>query len=83
MLLDACGAGQYVGCVLNIDNFDASNQVYTWPGEGDDMIFIDGEAWPPSLHGTGTEDYFGAAWGFPSGEYDGPYHGISLGSDVQ
>ena len=29
------------------------------------MIFIDGEAWPPSLHGTGTEDYFNAAWGFP------------------
>lgn len=26
------------------------------------MIFIDGEAWPPSLHGTGTEDYFNLAW---------------------
>ncbi len=83
VILDAEGTGQYVGCVLNIDNFDSSNQYYTWPGEGDDMIFIDGEPWPPSLHGTGTEDYFGAAWGFPSGEYDGPYHGISLGSDVQ
>jgi hypothetical protein len=47
------------------------------------MIFIEGETWPPSLHGTGTEDYFGCSWGFPSGEYDGPYHGISLGSDVQ
>ena len=35
------------------------------------------------LHGTGTEDYFCAAWGFPSGEYDAPYHGISLGSDPQ
>ena len=66
VILDTEGAGHYVGCVLNIDNFDASNQVYTWPGEGDDMIFIDGEAWPPSMHGTGTEDYFGMAWGFPS-----------------
>lgn len=83
VILDAEGKGQYVGCLLNIDDFDASNQVYTWPGEGDDMIFIDGEKWPPSLHGTGTEDYFGAAWGFPSGEYSAPYHGISLGSDVQ
>lgn len=82
-ILEAEGMGHYVGCVLNIDNFDASNQNYTWPGEGDDMIFIDGEEWPPSLHGTGTEDYFNAAWGFPSGEYAGPYHGISLGSDVQ
>jgi hypothetical protein len=83
VILDAQGTGHYIGCVLNIDNFDASNQIYTWPGEGDDMIFIDGEIWPPSLHGTGTEDYFNAAWGFPSGEYAGPYHGISLASDVQ
>jgi hypothetical protein len=83
VILDTEGKGHYVGCVLNIDNFDASNQEYTWPGEGDDMFFIDGEEWPPSLHGTGTEDYFNAAWGFPSGEYAGPYHGVSLGSDVQ
>ncbi len=83
VILDAVGTGHYVGCLLNIDNFNASNQVFTWPGEGDDMFFVDGEAWPPSLHGTGTEDYFGCAWGFPSGEYAGPYHGISLGSDVQ
>ena len=83
VILDTEGTGHYVGCVLNIDNFDASNQVYTWPGEGDDMIFIDGEAWPPSMHGTGTEDYFGMSWGFPSGEHSMPYHGVSLGSDVQ
>jgi Protein of unknown function (DUF2961) len=82
-ILEAEGSGHFVGCVLNIDNFDASNQVFTWPGEGDDMFFIDGETWPPSLHGTGTEDYFGAAWGFPSGEYAGPYHGITIASDVQ
>lgn len=83
VILDAQGAGHYVGCVLNIDDHDASNQTFSWPGEGDDMIFVDGESWPPSLHGTGTEDYFGAAWGFPSGEYAGPYHGISLGTSVQ
>jgi Protein of unknown function (DUF2961) len=83
VILEAEGTGHYVGCLLNIDNFDASNQVYTWPGEGDDMIFIDGEQWPPSLHGTGTEDYFNAAWGFPSGAYAGPYHGITLASSVQ
>ena len=54
VILDAVGTGHYVGCVLNIDNFSASSQVFTWPGEGDDMFFIDGESWPPSLHGTGT-----------------------------
>ncbi|MDD3229917.1 MAG: DUF2961 domain-containing protein [Oscillospiraceae bacterium] len=83
VILDAQGKGQYVGCLLNIDDTDVAHQDYTWPGEGDDMIFVDGESWPPAIHGTGTEDYFGCAWGFPSGEYDGPYHGISLGSDPQ
>ena len=28
------------------------------------MFVIDGEPWPPRLHGTGTEDYFNLAWGF-------------------
>jgi len=32
--------------------------------EGDDMIFIDDDTWPPSMHGTGTEDYFSLAWGY-------------------
>jgi Protein of unknown function (DUF2961) len=27
------------------------------------MIFIDDDDWPPSLHGTGSEDYFNHAWG--------------------
>ena len=42
------------------------------------MIFIDGEPWPPSLHGTGTEDYFNTAW-CPTQEVCTPYHGIILG----
>jgi hypothetical protein len=35
----------------------------SWWGEGDEMIFIDDDDWPPSLHGTGSEDYFNHAWG--------------------
>ena len=23
----------------------------------------EGQRWPPTLHGTGTEDYFNTAWG--------------------
>jgi hypothetical protein len=42
------------------------------------MIFIDGELWPPSLHGTGTEDYFDTAWCLQE-KYSAPYHGITLG----
>jgi hypothetical protein len=34
-----------------------------WFGEGDDMIFIDGDTLP-TINGTGTEDYFNGAWDF-------------------
>ena len=44
------------------------------------MIFIDGEEWPPSLHGTGTEHYFGTAW-CPHQQYSTPYHGLTLGGE--
>ena len=75
VLLDARGRGHYVGCNLNIDVFE--RQVNDWYGEGDDMIFIDGEPWPPRLHGTGTEDYFNTAF-CPAQEYSAPYHGITV-----
>ena len=51
--------------------------IFNWYGEGDDMIFIDGEEWPPSLHGTGTEDYFNTAY-CPAEKYDSPYHGMTV-----
>ena len=38
---------------------------------------VDGEEWPPSLHGTGTEDYFNTAY-CPAVKYDSPYHGLTL-----
>ncbi len=81
VMLEGEGQGHYVGCNLSVHNLDPAGAT-RWFGEGDDMIFIDGEGWPPSLHGTGTEDYFCAAWGFPSGAYSGPFHGISLAGDV-
>lgn len=75
VILDAVGRGKYVGCNLNIDVFE--RQANDWYGEGDDMIFVDGEPWPPSLHGTGTEDYFNTAFG-PTQEYAAPWHGLTL-----
>lgn len=75
VILETRGRGQYVGCVLNVDVFE--RQPNDWYGEGDDMIFVDGEAWPPRLHGTGTEDYFNTAF-CPTQEYSAPYHGITL-----
>lgn len=75
VILDTTGRGKYVGCNLCINVTEA--QCNEWYGEGDDMIFIDGEPWPPSLHGTGTEDYFGTAF-CPSEEFFAPWHGISV-----
>ncbi len=76
VILDAQGRGHYVGCVLSIQNLRDTMQ-WNWYGEGDDMIFVDGEPWPPRLHGTGTEDYFNTAW-CPDQAYAAPYHGITL-----
>ena len=68
VILEAEGHGHYVGCNLNVNS-----NVKMWYGEGDDMIFIDGDEMP-TLVGTGTEDYFNAAWG-PREEQDALYHG--------
>jgi hypothetical protein len=75
VMLDAQGDGIYCGAHLDIDCFQRNPN--DWYGEGDDMIFIDGEKWPPSLHGTGTEDWFHCAYG-PREEWNGPYHGVIL-----
>lgn len=74
VILEAEGRGHYVGCVLNVDQF--SPQKNDWYGEGDDMIFIDGDT-TPTLHGTGTEDYFNTAY-CPSEEFCTPYHGLTV-----
>ena len=111
-ILDATGHGHYVGCLLSTYSLRRAKD-WDWYGEGDDMIFVDGEpgllapeagrkpqiadeeirsvqetrpesrpgandAWPPTLHGTGTEDYFNTAW-CPDQEYSAPYHGIIAG----
>jgi hypothetical protein len=76
VILEAEGTGHYVGCNLNIDCF--AQEKNNWYGEGDDMIFIDGEVLP-SIHGTGTEDYFNTAY-CPKDEFSTPYFGITLNS---
>jgi hypothetical protein len=46
--------GVTLGVLINADG---------WMGEGDDMIFVDGEA-VPGIIGTGSEDYFLGSWNF-------------------
>ena len=74
VLLNAHGyRGRYVGTLLCVESHpDRRGKWY----EGDDMFVIDGEAWPPRLHGTGTEDYFGMAWGCHR-RYQAFDHGVS------
>ncbi len=78
VVLEATGEGHYVGCNLNVQNLRKTGlNNFNWYGEGDDMIFVDGEPFPPSLHGTGTEDYFNTAW-CPTQAYCAPYHGLTM-----
>ena len=69
-ILETTGRGHYVGTVYSVQQVETG-----WFGEGDDRFRIDGEE-TPSLRGTGTEDYFGDAWGFR--QFATPYHGVSL-----
>jgi hypothetical protein len=75
IVLEAAGHGHYVGCHLNIDALSPG-----WWGEGDDMFFVDGEKWPPAIHGTGTEDYFCGAWNYNEVKrtFCTPYYGYHL-----
>ena len=61
------GEGVYVGDALALCNGAAA-----WWGEGDEKVFVDGEAFP-SHFGTGTEDYYGYAWCRPE-NFSAPFH---------
>ena len=57
-LLERAGAGKYVGTLLHV-NWPSD----LWWGEGDWLFWTDEEGWPPSYHGTGSEEYFNSGWG--------------------
>jgi hypothetical protein len=51
--------GTYAG-----DRLQVYKPVGGWWGEGDEKIYIDGSTFPDDF-GTGSEDYYGYAWGHP------------------
>jgi hypothetical protein len=52
------GPGKYVGTLVHV----AWPHKDIWWGEGDWLIWTDEEGFPPSYHGTGSEEYFNSGW---------------------
>ncbi|HZH98253.1 MAG TPA: glycoside hydrolase family 172 protein [Fimbriimonadaceae bacterium] len=71
LFCDIEGRGHFVGV-----NYYVNCPTPIWYGEGDDMFCVDGEPWPFSHHGTGTEDYFNQSWS-PDEHYLHPYFGTA------
>ena len=65
---DIQGKGHFVGV-----NYYVNCPSTMWYGEGDEMVFIDGDV-QPTLNGTGTEDFFNTSW-CPKELYQHPYYG--------
>jgi len=65
------GKGVYVGDTMAVFNRPLVSK-NSWWGEGDEKIYVDGELFP-SHFGTGTEDYFGYAWG-TAAPFEAPFH---------
>ncbi len=63
--------GVYIGTVLGIRAFEN-----VWWGEGEMKFYFEGDDQFPTICGTGTEDYFGSAWGI--GEFQTNYLGCTL-----
>jgi len=70
-VLDARGRGQYVGCVLSAHNPETLRFL-----EGDEQIFVDDET-IPSIHGTGTADYFNGGRRFNGESFATATHGAT------
>jgi hypothetical protein len=64
------GTGQYVGTFMAWQQNNAG-----WWGEGEIKMYLDGDREFPTICGTGTEDYFGGAWGFGD-DFSAPYLGF-------
>ena len=68
------GKGRFLGTNIGV----ITDSVYkdTWWGEGEVKMFIDEDTKYPTLNGTGTEDYVGAAWGL--GTFNHQYQGCLI-----
>jgi len=72
-ILKTAGRGRFLGVMLHIWNPKGG-----WWGEGDEKFFVDGEKFPSTI-GTGSEDYFGYAWGSAT-LFQNAYHNQPISS---
>jgi len=75
--LEATGKGHFVGVTHAVEQNQEG-----WFGEGDDMIFIDGDTLP-TINGTGTEDYFNGAWDFGGQPFANMHQGAPFTVDPE
>ncbi len=66
------GQGQYVGTFIGWEQLSNG-----WWGEGEVKFYLDGDRQYPTICTTGTEDYFGGAWGFGA-NFSTPFLGYPL-----
>ena len=74
-ILETTGRGLYVG-----EHTDMQGDRGIGFLEGDEMLYTDGETFP-SIHGTGTEDFYTGGWYFDEGPFNSAYHGCTVKSD--
>lgn len=75
-ILQTSGRGHYVG-----EHTDMQGDRGIGFLEGDEKFYVDGETFP-SIHGTGTEDFYTGGWYFDEGPFHLAYHGCTVKSDA-
>jgi hypothetical protein len=77
VFMEASGQGHLIGVTQAVlQNQDG------WMGEGDEMIYIDGDTLP-TINGTGTEDYYNGAWDFGAQPFGYTHNGAPYIVDAE